>query len=100
MREDIEFDAEGVTLRGWFYRPDGVSGELPCIILSRGYSCTKEMGHSRGRPSKRSPIGFRGVLDGTVEARRVFDSTVTLDEVPDAYRSMDARESLKVLVTF
>ena len=24
MREDIEFDAEGATLRGWFYRPDGV----------------------------------------------------------------------------
>ena len=22
MREDIEFDADGVTLRGWFYRPD------------------------------------------------------------------------------
>ncbi|WP_406021692.1 alpha/beta fold hydrolase [Nocardioides sp. NBC_00850] len=44
MREDIEFDAEGVTLRGWFYRPDGVSGELPCIILTHGFSCTKEMG--------------------------------------------------------
>ena len=22
MREDIEFDADGTTLRGWFYRPD------------------------------------------------------------------------------
>ena len=22
MREDIEFDAEGVTLRGWFYKPE------------------------------------------------------------------------------
>ena len=24
MRRDIEFDAEDVTLRGWFYVPDGV----------------------------------------------------------------------------
>ena len=23
MRRDIEFDAEGVTLRGWLYVPDG-----------------------------------------------------------------------------
>jgi pimeloyl-ACP methyl ester carboxylesterase len=44
MREDIEFDAEGVTLRGWFYSPDDASGEVPCIILTHGFSCTKEMG--------------------------------------------------------
>jgi uncharacterized protein len=44
MREDIEFDAEGVTLRGWFYSPDDASGELPCIVMTHGVSCTKEMG--------------------------------------------------------
>lgn len=44
MREDIEFDAEGVTLRGWFYPAAGVSGPAPCIILTHGFSCTKEMG--------------------------------------------------------
>ncbi|PVG82095.1 acetylxylan esterase [Nocardioides gansuensis] len=44
MREDIEFDAEGVTLRGWFYPAEGVSGPAPCIILTHGVSCTKEMG--------------------------------------------------------
>ncbi|MFE4494564.1 alcohol dehydrogenase catalytic domain-containing protein [Streptomyces niveus] len=38
------------------------------------------------------------VLDGTVEPGRVFDRTVSLDEVPEAYRAMDRRESLKVLV--
>lgn len=29
MREDIEFDAEGVTLRGWFYCPDEARGGVP-----------------------------------------------------------------------
>ncbi|MFE7774982.1 alcohol dehydrogenase catalytic domain-containing protein [Streptomyces sp. NPDC057445] len=38
------------------------------------------------------------VLDGTVEPGRVFDRTVTLDEVPEGYRAMDQREALKVLV--
>ena len=28
-RRDIEFDAEGVTLRGWFYPPEGARGPAP-----------------------------------------------------------------------
>ena len=38
------------------------------------------------------------VLDGRLEPGKVFDRTVGLDGVPDGYRAMDARESLKVLV--
>ena len=38
------------------------------------------------------------VLDGRIEPGKVFDRTVDLDGVPDGYRAMDARESLKVLV--
>jgi len=43
MRVDIEFDAEGVTLRGWFYRPDGARGPLPTVVMAHGFSATKEM---------------------------------------------------------
>lgn len=39
------------------------------------------------------------VLDGTIEPGRVFDRTYSLDEVPAAYADMDARETLKALVT-
>jgi threonine dehydrogenase-like Zn-dependent dehydrogenase len=38
------------------------------------------------------------VLDGKVEPGRVFDRTVSLEEVPDGYRAMANREALKVLV--
>ena len=38
------------------------------------------------------------VLDGTIEPGRVFDRTVGLEEVPDAYRAMADREALKVLI--
>jgi threonine dehydrogenase-like Zn-dependent dehydrogenase len=39
------------------------------------------------------------VLAGVVEPGKVFDRTVTLDEVPDGYRAMADRQALKVLVT-
>ncbi|MFF0450611.1 alcohol dehydrogenase catalytic domain-containing protein [Streptomyces sp. NPDC004609] len=38
------------------------------------------------------------VLEGRIEPGRVFDAEVTLDEVADAYRRMDTRANLKVLV--
>lgn len=44
MREDVEFRTEdGVTLRGWHYSPDGVDGPAPLVVMSHGYSATKEM---------------------------------------------------------
>lgn len=42
-RRDIEFDAEGVTLRGWFYTGDGARGATPTVVLAHGFSAVKEM---------------------------------------------------------
>lgn len=42
-RRDIEFDAEGVTLRGWFYPAVGASGIAPTIVMAHGFSAVKEM---------------------------------------------------------
>jgi threonine dehydrogenase-like Zn-dependent dehydrogenase len=39
------------------------------------------------------------VLDGRIEPGRVFDRVVGLDEVPDGYRAMADRKSIKVMVT-
>jgi threonine dehydrogenase-like Zn-dependent dehydrogenase len=38
------------------------------------------------------------ILDGTIQPGKVFDRTVGLDGVPDGYRAMADRESIKVLV--
>jgi len=38
------------------------------------------------------------VLEGRINPGRVFDRTVDLDGVPDGYRAMNARESIKVMV--
>jgi threonine dehydrogenase-like Zn-dependent dehydrogenase len=40
------------------------------------------------------------VLEGRIEPGRVFDRTGSLDEVPDGYRAMNERESIKVLIEY
>jgi uncharacterized protein len=42
-RDDIEFTAQGATLRGWFYPAEGVIGEAPCVVVQHGFSAVKEM---------------------------------------------------------
>jgi threonine dehydrogenase-like Zn-dependent dehydrogenase len=39
------------------------------------------------------------VLEGRIEPGRVFDRVIGLEEVPDGYRAMDKRESIKVMIT-
>ena len=42
-RRDVEFDAEGVTLRGWFYPGEGASVPAATVVMSHGFSAVKEM---------------------------------------------------------
>ena len=42
-RRDIEFDAEGVTLRGWFYPAEGAGSPGPAVVMAHGFSAVKEM---------------------------------------------------------
>lgn len=39
------------------------------------------------------------ILEGRIDPGKVLDRTVDLDGVPDGYRAMDERESIKVMVT-
>ena len=43
MRRDVEFDAEGVTLRGWHYLPPKSKKRVPTIVMAHGFSAVKEM---------------------------------------------------------
>ena len=40
------------------------------------------------------------VLEGKIEPGRVFDRVTNIDGVPDGYRAMDQRESIKVMIEF
>jgi len=43
MRENIEFEADGATLRGWHYTPDDADEPVPTIVMAHGFSAVKEM---------------------------------------------------------
>ncbi|OLT00100.1 acetylxylan esterase [Pseudonocardia sp. CNS-004] len=43
VRSEIAFDAEGVTLRGWFYPAEDTSGRRPTVVMAHGFSAVKEM---------------------------------------------------------
>lgn len=43
VRRDVQFDAEGVTLRGWLYTPNRGNGPWPVVVMSHGFSAVKEM---------------------------------------------------------
>ncbi|WP_037206363.1 alpha/beta hydrolase [Rhodococcus opacus] len=42
-REDIEFSADNVTLRGWFYPAEGADSKGPVVVMVHGLSAVKEM---------------------------------------------------------
>jgi uncharacterized protein len=42
MRKDVEFNAEGTTLRGWLYLPSGQKERVPVVVMAHGFSGVKE----------------------------------------------------------
>jgi uncharacterized protein len=41
-RDDVSFVSGGLTCHGWFYRPSGIAGPAPGIVVSHGFSAVKE----------------------------------------------------------
>lgn len=42
--QDLEFDSNGVTCRGYYYRPDNTDAVLPCIVMAHGFGATRDCG--------------------------------------------------------
>jgi threonine dehydrogenase-like Zn-dependent dehydrogenase len=74
--------------------PQYVNVRMDAALFMRNVTLTGGVAPARAYIEELLP----DVLDGTVESGRVFDRTVGLDEVPDGYRAMAAREALKVLI--
>lgn len=41
-REEIEYQVEGDTVRGWLYLPEQKTDLVPCVILNHGFGGTKD----------------------------------------------------------
>ena len=43
VREDAAFQtSDGTLLKGWYYRPEGVAGPLPALVMAHGFGAIKE----------------------------------------------------------
>lgn len=42
-REDVEFTSEGEIVRGWLYRPEGTSEDVPAVVLAGGWCYVREL---------------------------------------------------------
>jgi threonine dehydrogenase-like Zn-dependent dehydrogenase len=74
--------------------PQYAEGPIGFDMLMRNLTLTGGAAPARAYIEELMP----DVLDGIIEPGRVFDRTVSLEDVPDGYRAMAAREALKVLV--
>jgi hypothetical protein len=63
-------------------------------MLLRNHTLTGGAAPARAYIEELMPV----ILDGTIEPGRVFDRTVSVDQVPDGYRAMAGRDALKVLI--
>ena len=43
-REDLAFESQGVTCRGWFYQSEHGSGKGPCVVMAHGFGATRACG--------------------------------------------------------
>jgi threonine dehydrogenase-like Zn-dependent dehydrogenase len=74
--------------------PQYVNVRMDAALFMRNVTLTGGVAPARAYIEELLP----DVLDGAVEPGRVFDRTVGLQDVPDGYRAMAAREALKVLI--
>jgi threonine dehydrogenase-like Zn-dependent dehydrogenase len=74
--------------------PQYEEGPIGFGVLMRNLTLTGGVAPARAYIEELKP----DILDGTIQPGRVFDRTVSLDEVAGGYRAMADREALKVLV--
>lgn len=74
--------------------PQYEEGPMGFSIFFRNITTTGGVAPARAYIEELMP----DILDGRIDPGRVFDLTVSLDAVPDGYRAMAARESIKVIV--
>ena len=75
------------------------AGRDDARVASRRSSATSRVGGGPAPARAYIEELLPDILEGRIEPGRVFDRTVDLDEVPDGYRAMADRESIKVMVT-
>ncbi len=46
-REEIRFPSAGEECAAWLFRPEGLDGPVPCVVIGSGISCVRDQGLDR-----------------------------------------------------
>jgi alcohol dehydrogenase len=85
-------------------RPGGIVGRVGVphdVEIDAGRTFVRNIG-MRGGPAPVKAymdVLLSAVIDGTINPGKVFDLTVDLDHIADAYKAMDERRAIKALIT-
>lgn len=98
-REDVEFLSDGVTVRGWLYRPDG-DGDVPAVVLAGGWCYVRElvMPHyaeafaAAGIAALVFDYRNLGVSDG--EPRQHLDPTAQIEDYRNALSFLERTDGI------
>jgi fermentation-respiration switch protein FrsA (DUF1100 family) len=81
-REDLAFASGDDTCAAWLYRPDGVAGPAPCVVMAHGFSATRE----DTLPSYAERFAAAGMAVLLFDYRHFGDSTGTPRQLLDIGR--------------
>ena len=74
--------------------PQYTDGPVGRVLFSRNVTLTGGVAPTRAYIDELLP----GVLDGSVDPGRVFDTVLPLEQGPEGYAAMDERRALKVML--
>ena len=90
MRQEIEFQSNGDTVRGWLYTPDGGEGPFPTIVMAGGWCYVKEIVQPH-YAQMFAENGFAAVLfdyrnfgDSDGQRRQHIDPTMQIEDYRNA----------------
>jgi len=101
MKTDISFNTEdGVALAAWFFAAKGATGPAPTVIMSHGFSATKEM-HLQGFAETFQTAGMnvlvydnRNLGDSAGEPRGEIDPEQQIRDYRDAITYAQSRDDV------
>ena len=99
MKKHVEFESNGLTLRGYLHMPDGLKGKVPLICMFHGFTGNKMEDHfsfvrlskrleTLGIASLRMDFGNSGESDGD------FEHMTPLGEIEDGINIIKYAKSI------
>jgi fermentation-respiration switch protein FrsA (DUF1100 family) len=104
-RTDVSIPSGGETLAAWLYRPEGATGDVPCVVMAHGFSATRQEGLTPYAEAFADAgmaalvFDYRFFGDSTGEPRQLLDIAAQRDDyraAVDFARHVDGIDPAKI----